>query len=129
LEFLADTVSIVRHFSRIGRIGERAKSLLQSADRGENKIAVSIMSVTEILYLSEGRRIPLNLAQFTEKMFALTNYRMVDIDLAVILEAQNVRGLELHDRIIVSTARVLGVPIITPDEQITDSGLVEVIWK
>lgn len=129
MEFLADTVTIVRHFSRIGRIGQKAKLLLQSADRGENKIAVSIMSVTEILYLSEKQRIPLDLAQFTEKMFALTNYRLVDIDLAVILEAQNVRGLELHDRIIVSTARVLGVPVLTPDEEITDSGLVEIIWK
>ena len=87
------------------------------------------MSLVEILYLSEKRRIPLNLAQFTEKMSSLTNYRLVDIDLAVILEAQNVRGLELHDRIIVSTARVLGVPILTSDQEIIDSGLVEVIWK
>ena len=87
------------------------------------------MTVIEILYLSEKQRIPLNLAQFTEKMFALTNYRLIDIDLAVILEAQNVRGLELHDRLIVSTARMLGVPVLTPDEEITNSGLVEVIWK
>ncbi len=129
MEFLADTVTIVRHFSRTGRIGEKAKLLLQSADRGENKIAVSIMTVTEILYLSERQKIPLNIAQFTEKMSGLTNYRLIDIDLAVILEAQNVRGLELHDRLIVSTARVLGVPVITSDEEITDSGLVEVIWK
>jgi PIN domain nuclease of toxin-antitoxin system len=129
VEFLADTVTIVRHFSRTGRIGERAKLLLQSADRGENNIAVSIMTVTEILYLSEKQRIPLNLSQFTEKMSGLTNYRLIDIDLAVILEAQKVHGLELHDRVIVSTARVLGVPVLTPDEEITDSGLVEVIWK
>lgn len=87
------------------------------------------MTVTEILYLSERQKIPLNIAQFTEKMSGLTNYRLIDIDLAVILEAQNVRGLELHDRLIVSTARVLGVPVITSDEEITDSGLVEVIWK
>ena len=122
-------MAIIRHFSRTGRIGATAKSLLQSADRGENKIAVSIMSVTEILYLSEKGTIPVNLAQFTDRISVSTNYRFIDIDLAVITEAQYVRGLELHDRLIVSTARVLGLPLITCDEKITKSGLVEVIWK
>ncbi len=76
------------------------------------------MTVAEILYLSEKGRIPLNLAQFTEKLSALTNYRLVDIDLPVILEAQNVLGLELRDRLIVSTARVLGIPILTPTRRL-----------
>ena len=49
--------------------------------------------------------------------------------MTIMKEAKHVRGLELHDRLIVSTARVLGVSMLTPDKQITDSGLVEVVWK
>jgi PIN domain nuclease of toxin-antitoxin system len=32
------------------------------------------------------------------------------------------------DRFIVATARVLGVPLVTCDRQITTSGVVETIW-
>lgn len=129
MEFVADTVTLVRFFSRIGRIGESAHILLRAADQGEHSIAVSAFSLIEVLYLSEKRRIPINLEQLTSRIASLDNYRIIDLDLNIANEARNTQGLELHDRLIVATARELGVPLLTPDEAITKSGLVEVIWK
>jgi PIN domain nuclease of toxin-antitoxin system len=129
LRFLADTVAIIRHFSQTGRIGETAKSLLQAADKGEHSIVISMMSVAEILYLSEKGTIPLDLRQLTDRISTSGNYRLIDIDLGVLMQAQTIRGLELHDRLIVATAQVLGVPMLTSDKLISESGLVEVVWK
>jgi PIN domain nuclease of toxin-antitoxin system len=35
---------------------------------------------------------------------------------------------ELHDRIIVATAKILNAKLITKDRQIRDSGIVEIVW-
>lgn len=88
-----------------------------------------MMPVAEILYLSEKGRIPLDVRQLSERVGASRNYRLIDIDLGIITEAKTVIGLELHDRLIVATARVLRVPMITPDSMISESGLVKVVWK
>ena len=129
MQFLADTVTIVRHFSDSGHLGLQAREAMEGADRKQNIIFISIVSMAEILYLSEKNRIRTNLTKAIEIISRTSNYQITDLNLEVITEAQVVRGLELHDRLIVSTARVLGIPLLTSDKMITESGLVEVIWK
>lgn len=84
--------------------------------------------MVEILYLSERNRIPLNLEEVKRKLLHLDNYEIIDLDLDIVETAKTVQGLELHDRLIVSTALSLNVPVLTSDQIITDSGQVDVIW-
>ena len=129
MQYLADTVAIIRHFASVGKIGKAAKSILQDADNGKNKILISIISMVEILYLSERNRIPLNLEEVRRKLLHLDNYEIIDLDLDIVETAKTVQGLELHDRLIVSTALSLNVPVLTSDQIISDSGQVDVIWS
>ena len=129
MQYLADTVAIVRHFASVGKIGKAAKSILQDADNGKNKILISIISMVEILYLSERNRIPLNLKEVKRKLLHLDNYEIIDLDLDIVETAKTVQGLELHDRLIVSTALSLNVPVLTSDQIISNSGQVDVIWR
>ena len=59
MEYLADTVAIIRHFAKTGVIGKRAKQILRNADAGKNTIYVSIISIVEIMYLAERSQLPL----------------------------------------------------------------------
>jgi PIN domain nuclease of toxin-antitoxin system len=129
VHFLADTVAIIRHFANVGKIGKAARSILLDADNGKNKILISIISMVEILYLSERNRIPLNLEEMRSKLLHLDNYEIVDLDLEIVETARNVKGLELHDRLIVSTALSLNAPILTSDKIISASGDIDVIWS
>ena len=129
MHFLADTVAIIRHFANVGKIGKAARSILLDADNGKNKILISIISMVEILYLSERNRIPLNLEEMRSKLLHLDNYEIVDLDLEIVETARNVKGLELHDRLIVSTALSLNAPILTSDKIISASGDIDVIWS
>lgn len=129
MQYLADTVAIIRHFASVGKIGKAAKSILQDADNGKNKILISIISMVEILYLSERNRIPLNLEEARRKFLRLDNYDIVDLDLGIVETARTVQGLELHDRLIVSTALSLNLPILTSDQIISNSGQIDVIWN
>ena len=129
MQYLADTVAIISHFASVGKIVKAAKSILQDADNGTNKILISIISMVEILYLSERNRVPLNLEEMRRKLLYLDNYEIIDLDLDIVETARTVQGLELHDRLIVSTALSLNVPVLTSDQIITDSGQVDVFWS
>ena len=129
MQYIADTVAIIRHFANVGKIGKAAKLILQDADSGKNTILISIISIVEILYLSERNKIPLDFEDVRHKLLPLDNFRIVDLDFDIVETAKTVQGLELHDRLIVSTSLSLNVPILTSDQIIKDSGQVDVIWE
>jgi predicted nucleic acid-binding protein len=87
------------------------------------------MSLIEIMYPSERGRIPLDLEGLTSELGELSNYCLADIDPEIVRTALSVHDLELHDRIIVATAKHYGVPILTSDETIRRNSRIEVIWS
>lgn len=129
MQYLADTVTIIRHFAKTGKIGKAAKLILKDADIGKNTIFISIISIVEILYLSEHNRIPLDFEDIRYKVLPLDNYKIVDLDYDIIETAKRVQGLELHDRLIVSTSVYLNIPILTSDQIIQKFAPIRVIWK
>ncbi len=129
MEYLADTVAIIRHFAKTGVIGKRAKQILRNADAGKNTIYVSVISIVEIMYLAERNKIPINLEEVKEQLNESDNYQVVDLSLDIIEVAKTIQGLELHDRLIVATGKYLAIPILTSDLLISNSNLIDVIWK
>lgn len=128
MEYLADTVAIIRHYSKDGKLGTNAKQLLQAADRGEHIIYISIFTMVEIMFLSESHRIPIDFQVTKQKIRESDNYMIVDLDIDIVDVCRDIHGLELHDRLIVATAKRYKVPILTSDRAITQSGIIEVIW-
>lgn len=80
MEYLADTVAIIRHFSRTGKIGKKALEILKDADAGINTIWISTVSLAEIMYLAERKRIDLILEKFLDTIDNLLNYKIVDLN-------------------------------------------------
>ena len=52
--YLADTVALVRHLRGGRGLGRQARGILREAEQGQHTIAISGISLVEILYLSEG---------------------------------------------------------------------------
>jgi len=129
MEYLADTVAIIRHFARTGVIGKKAKQILRDADAGKNTIYISVISLVEILYLAERNKIPINFEEVKRRLNESDNYQVVDLSLDIVEVAKTIQGLELHDRLIVSTGKYLAIPILTSDLPISNSNLIDVIWK
>lgn len=130
MEFVADTVAIiVRHFAKTGKIGLKAKKILKGADKGENLIYISVISVAEIMYLAERKRIPLNLEDFIKQIQDSDNYFFVDLTIGIVNIAKTIKGLELHDRLIVATGKYFNYPILSCDKSFSNLKEVKVIWK
>jgi len=113
MEYIADTVAVIRHFSKTGRMGNNAGRILRDADSGLHTIGISIISLVEILYLSEKNRIPLDFRDAKNRIRHVDNYKVTDLDMDIVGISKTVQGLELHDRLIVATALFLNVPILT----------------
>jgi PIN domain nuclease of toxin-antitoxin system len=129
MQYLADTVAIVRHLRNHPRLGRKAARILQEADRGLHRIYLSAITLMEILYLYEAKRIELSLPELMAKVSRSRNYRIIPVDETVVLTAIGVDDVpELHDRILVATAKYLEVPILTGDKVVVASQHVETVW-
>ncbi|MFH1490852.1 MAG: hypothetical protein ABII06_18265, partial [Pseudomonadota bacterium] len=75
-----DTVTIIRHFSGAGKIGSGAREILSGVDEGKHRLYISVISLVEILYLSEKRRIKINLEEALNMIQGSSNYTLVDVE-------------------------------------------------
>jgi PIN domain nuclease of toxin-antitoxin system len=129
MDYLADTVAIVRHLRQHPALGRQASNILHEADHGLHRIYLSAITLMEVLYLWEAGRIDLHLGELIVIVSRSRNYQVVPLDTNVILAAVDIDDVpELHDRVIVATARYLGVPILTGDRVIAASQYVQTIW-
>jgi len=63
MQHLLDTVTIVRHFSGVGKVGEKARGVLN--DSG-NLFIISVISLMEVMYLSRSFICKFNLPSFRQ---------------------------------------------------------------
>lgn len=129
MEYLADTVAIVRHLRRHPALGREAAKILREADQGLHTIYISGITLMEVLYLSEAGRIDLPLTDLVVTVSRSRNFKILPVDSDVTLAAVGVSDVpDLHDRIIVASARYLGVPILTGDKVIAASEHAQTLW-
>jgi len=129
MEYLADTVAIVRHLRGHPALGPQAAQILRDADAGNHHVYLSAITLMEVLYLSEAKRVDVRLDELIRHVSSSVNYEIVPVNADVVLAAAEVDDVpELHDRIIVGTAEWLRVPILTGDGIISESRHVKTIW-
>jgi PIN domain nuclease of toxin-antitoxin system len=124
-----DTHPLVWFLSSNPRLSAAARAAFEDAS---TQIIIPTMVLAEIHFLSARGRIPVDVATVLAYVQAAPNCRVHPLDETVITRLP--LNLNIHDAIIVATALVyrddLGeeVALITKDTEITDSGLVPVIW-
>lgn len=132
-QYVTDTHAIIWHLVNDRRLSSRARQVFTETDAGHHQVFIPSIVVVEAVYLAERQRISsTTLAQ----LLALseespTNYQIIPLDLDVIqaLRATD-RTLvpELPDRIIVATALLRGLQLVTRDSAIANAGIVAVLW-
>ena len=132
MTYVTDTHALIHHVTdRKRRLGHRARDIFYRADRGSDMIIVPFTVLEEVLLLSEiGKiNIPLPFRDFVISLDKSENVDLAVNDTAVILEAATFTTIrDPYDRLIIAQARVAGLPLITGDEEIRESGLVRTVW-
>ncbi len=128
MRYLLDTVAVVRHFSEFGRIGREASYILNTIEERDDLFTVSVVSLMEIMYLAEKNRIPINLRETLRALESSTKYMIVNLNTVILKVAETVSFPELHDRLILATAKWLAVPVISSDRAFDGVSGIDVIW-
>jgi predicted nucleic acid-binding protein len=80
VNYLADTVAIVRHLRKHPALGSEAARILKEADAGLHRVYLSAITLMEVLYLSEAKRIDVPLSELVSIVTASRNYEIIPMD-------------------------------------------------
>ncbi len=128
MRYLLDTVALVRHFTGSGKVGKKAARLLDTAGEGEHEFVISVISLMEVMYLAEKNRVEINLSETLDHIESTPQYAIVNLNPDILRVAEDIDFYELHDRLILATAKWLEVSGISSDGKFAAVEGVEVVW-
>ncbi len=128
MNFLIDTVTIVRHFSGQGNIGKKAKEIIADAESGRHTLFISVVSLFEIMYLAEKNRIKISLPLTISAISKKSCYQIVDLTTDIILVSSKTKFYELHDRLILGTALHFRLSILSSDTRFDEVTSIKRVW-
>ena len=130
--YVVDTHALVWFAANnIRKLGRRALAAFEEFENGDTVLHVPAPVVLETWFLARAERIRLStsFAHWWEELASPT----------LVLEPMNAEDVlaaagfawshqDVYDRLIVAAALRLGLPLITADSAIEESGLVETVW-
>lgn len=128
-EYVADTHALYWYLIGSSRLTPAALAAFKEAEQGQAIVIVSSVVMAELYYLlikqGVGGQFPLLYQQVATSGFVrFADFKADD----VLLFDQTAAVPEMHDRIIAGIAYRRGVPCLTRDPAISNSGLVTTIW-
>jgi PIN domain nuclease of toxin-antitoxin system len=130
MPYVADTHSLVWHFTNSTNLSTKAKKTFQRAESGEDTIYIPCIVFFELLYLVEKRKTVVDFEGFISLISSASNYQVEPLCLPIINKTKLISRDVISDpwdRLIAATSLHLGYPLISKDETLRKAGL-ELIW-
>jgi PIN domain nuclease of toxin-antitoxin system len=130
--YITDTHPLIYHRNRnFRRLSDRARRVFEQAENNEALILIPAPSLWEVSMLEKAGHIKLDrpFADWAQELLQNPCYDCVSLDAEIIAEARNYNfNNDIFDAVIVATAKLRDLPLITRDVAISNSGLVEIYW-
>ena len=132
IEAVADTHTIIWYLFDDPRLSDTARQTIETAAANGNQIAIASITLAEIVYLGEKKRIPEQTLERLLNAIEKENSVLIEIPLdknvvKALTKVERVQIPDLPDRIITATALYLEVPVISRDRKIKLSSI-QTIW-
>ena len=128
MNYVTDTHAIVWYFVDDLRLSPNARPAFEQTIT-VGVIIIPTIVLAEIMYISQRGRISMTFEETLSHIETYENFRIATLDLDILRVAANVGGdLEMHDKLIVATTLYFDAHLITKDEHITQSGVVNTVW-
>ena len=128
---VADTHALLFHAAKSSRLGKKSRELFAAAEAREAIIYVPLCVVWEVTLLSRAARVNLHrpARAFFEDLFSSPSFQAHPMAQEQLFDAGEMRTLtDPFDALICAAARDLGLPLVTRDATIIDSGFVTTLW-
>lgn len=125
--FVVDAHAIAWFLAKTPNLSRKAAEILRKAERSEVEVLIPTIVLAELLYLSERKKVPVEMDGLVGRLTEATGFAIVPFDLSIFEEMlQLPQSMEIHDRVIAATGIVYGAKIITKDEEIR--AIAETVW-
>lgn len=130
MKVLLDTCAIIWTASEPESLSSAAREILTAP---ETTVGVSVISCAELACLQERKRIEIaeHWKTWFNRCLSVNRWHVWDVDLSVMQEAYSLPGLfhpDPTDRILVASARVHALTVITADHRILEYPHVSSLW-
>lgn len=126
--YVTDTMALVLYLEE-RRSGANATSIFKEAEKGNVTIYIPSITIAEIGYLSERKRITCSLSHVNLLLTSNKNICECPLSFDIVEKAFDIKDIpELHDRLIAGTAAALSLPLITNDPLIIASQSCSIVW-
>lgn len=124
MNLVLDTHTLFWYLSGDEQLSVPAKNAVETA----GKVFVPTIVLLELLYLLQKKKKGKSFLKILNELKEDERIVFLSLDVAMVeIVAQLPMGLEMHDRIIIASAQVLGVPIVTRDNVIKKY-FIRTIW-
>ena len=129
MNFVTDTHALLWWFTNSSKMSSRASEIFEKCENGENVIFIPSIVIAESLSIFDKKRISFNLKNLLRKIHTSENFVIIALDYPILQKMVALKEVpELHDKIIVSTAKYLKLPIITKDKILQKLSSIKTIW-
>jgi PIN domain nuclease of toxin-antitoxin system len=98
------------------KLSQGARIIFDACERGEAVIIIPAIVLLECIDIFDKKKVNLNFEEIVLKILQANNFIFSEINWSLILEVNKVKGLkDLHDRIIVATAKIFDAFLISKD--------------
>ena len=130
--YVTDTRPLVWHAEdKQARLSRKAARIFDAAVNEQSLIYVPLVVLWEVtLLLKSGKvSLPQPFDNWCTEILVRSGFDLAPFDLRTVSESLALGMFnDPFDCLIVATARVLDLPLITADQRITESRMVEVVW-
>ena len=126
---VTDTHALLWWFTNSPQLGSQAARIFQKCERGESVIFVPSIVIAEVLSIFDKKRVAFDFKKLFAKITKSENYVIISLDLAILEKMIDLKDVpELHDKIIISTAKYLNLPLITKDSVLQNLSHIKIFW-
>lgn len=127
--YVADTHALVWYWTKSPQLSPHVLSIFRESVNGLHTIVIPAIVLAEVMDITEKKRVPLSFRSLLARLEKGANFAIFPLTTEIIRTAATIklRG-ELHDRLIVATAKWLDANVLSKDERIKEGGIVPVIW-
>ena len=128
MNYVTDAHAIVWYFMDDPRLSQKARQAFEQTIT-VGVIIIPTIVLAEIMYISQKGRISITFEETLSLIETYENFRIAALEIDILKVAASIDDdLEMHDKLIVSTALYFDAHLITKDEQITQSRIINTIW-
>lgn len=127
--YVVDTHSLIWHLTNNKKLGVAAKEIFKAAEKGETQVIISSIVMAELYWTNKKHSYFDDFSETYNELAGHPAYQFASFSAHEVLAFDdNDKIDEMHDRMITGLAIRLEVPLITKDKNITESGLITIIW-